>query len=144
MALLLACTPIGANDGQAADTKDKVVVVDPTDLKPPLDNPEAELTDKYDGKKVRFTGRFQASGQDATTKKTWHDLTAEVALGNGPKAAKAKIVVRVYFQSGDKQLKAVRPGIVVTVEGKGEVVAGERPLLISEASVVDTKPAGRR
>src|SRR5262249_34989376 len=135
-ALLLAFAPPRANDGQAADLKDKVVVVDPSDLKPPLENPEAELTDKYDGKTVRFTGHFQATGQDAMTKKTWHDLTTEVALGNGPKAAKAKIVVRVYFQSGEKQAKALKPGAVVTVEGKGEViVAGPRPLLITEAGV---------
>jgi hypothetical protein len=144
-ALLLAFAPPGANGGHAADTKDKVVVVDPSDLKPPLENPEAELTDKYDGKTVRFTGHFQATGQDARTKKTWHDLATEVALGNGPKAAKAKIVVRVYFQGNDRQAKVLKPGTVVTVEGKGEIVpTGPRPLLITEADVVDSKPAAKR
>src|SRR5262249_510840 len=140
----LALAQPGTNESNAADSKDKVVVVDPGDLKPPLENPEAELTDKYDGKKVRFTGHFQAAGQDTMTKKTWHDLTAEVALGNGPKAAKAKVVVRVYFHGGEKQVKALKPGTLVTVEGKGEVVTGQRPLLITEADVVDSKPPVRR
>ena len=63
--LLLGPALRGADQPGAAPARENPVLVDPLDLRTPIPEPEAGLTEKYDGKLVRYTGQVTASGQDA-------------------------------------------------------------------------------
>jgi hypothetical protein len=125
--LLLAGSVVGAQTPGAPTGGAKPVVVDPLDLRLPVANPEAELTQKYDSKLVRFTGVLAASGLDASQKR-WHDFQADVpeplAAEKPPKGAAVKrktVTVRVYFQTDDPRLRTPRRRGPLTVEGTGEI-----------------------
>jgi hypothetical protein len=155
-ALLLASPAlVAADDKAAAQAREKPVVVDPLDLRTPVPDPETGLTEKYDGKLVRFTGRVKASGQDTKTKTYWYDLQTEIVhptgVVNGKKGAAAKspakgtqgkvvevVVVRAYFQTVQNNLRpqAADP---VTVEGQGEIGLVDGSLSIRKATVLDPR-----
>src|SRR5262249_40989804 len=128
-ALLLACPALGAEDpsgGTAA--QDKPVVVDPLDLRQPVPDPEAGLTQKYDNKSVQFTGVLRTSGTDASKKK-WYEFQTDVPLpGNtaretrNAKAMIERVAVRVYFQRSDRLPGPQRMRLPLTVEGTGEIL----------------------
>jgi hypothetical protein len=140
-----------ADDKAAAPVREKAVVVDPLDLRTPIPNPGAGLTEKYDGKLVRFTGKVRASGQDAKSKTYWYDLQTDIvhATGvvNGKKATptqkpqskvKETVVVRAYFATAQKFA-----GDLVTVEGRGEIGLGDGALSIRKAAVLDPRFVGK-
>ena len=154
-ALLLAGVALAADKTQqAADAADKPVVVDPLDLRQPVPNPEAGLTEKYDGKSVRFTGQLQGSGQDAKTKAAWYNLQVEVPkvatkaktdakAKKAAKEAKDVVTVKVYFQKPDQRLRASATRPSLTVVGKGEITT-DGSLIIRNAEVVNLdKPPQR-
>src|SRR5262249_47865074 len=128
--LLASSVLVAADDKAVAPVREKAVVVDPLDLRTPIPDPEAGLTEKYNGKLVRFTGRVTASGQDTKTKTYWYDLQTDIvhATGvvNGKKGTlqkpqgkvKETVVVRAYFATSQKLRTGGDP---VTVEGQGEI-----------------------
>jgi hypothetical protein len=119
---------------------DNYVVVDPNDLRPPVPDPEQGLTDKYDGKLVRFTGALRRGTLDKKTKKPTYELQYDfvrlsAVKGKPPKAVRdASIVVPVTFRQDDKQLRARRPGSVITVEGRGHITV-DGSLVITDAAL---------
>ena len=144
-ATLLAADQKSAQKTATADSS--VVVVDPMDLRQPVPNPERELTEKYDSKQVRFTGRLHAVVPDKKTKTTAYQLQKEVksatAKGNktasGQKNAKAKpdvVTVTVYLQKEDKRLQDSKSKIDLTVEGKAEITS-DGSLIIRGARVTE-------
>lgn len=147
-ALLVVSAALVAADqktAQKAATADaSVVVVDPMDLRQPVPNPEKELSEKYDGKQVRFTGHLHAVNTDKKTKTTSYQLQKEVRSAATPakgqkKDAKAKpevVTVTVYLQAEDKRLQDPKSKINVTVEGKGEITA-DGSLIIRNARVTE-------
>src|SRR5258708_30607675 len=90
MGALLLASPalLGADDKGAFGAREKPVKVDPLDLRKPIPDPGAGLTEKYDGKLVRFTGHVKASGKDARTKTYWYDLQTEIVHATGVVYAK--------------------------------------------------------
>jgi len=123
----------------SADTA--VVVVDPMDLRQPVPNPERELTEKYDGKQVRFTGRLHDVVTEKKTKTNAYHLQKEVksASTTAKKGAKPKpevVTVTVYFQKDDKRLLDSKSKVNLTVEGKGEITA-DGSLIIRGARITD-------
>jgi hypothetical protein len=154
-ALLLASPVLGAADDKAAaKAQAKPVVVDPLDLRAPIPDPGAGLTEKYDGKVVRFTGRVKTAGQDAKTKTYWYDFQTEIVhptgVVNGKKGAttpakgaqqkvKEVVVVRAYFAAAQPNLKPQDAGDPVTVEGRGEISLVDGSLSIRQATVLDPK-----
>jgi len=156
-ALALASSPSwAADDKTAATAPGKPVVVDPLDLRAPIPDPGAGLTEKYDSKLVRFTGRVKASGQDARTKTYWYDLQHEIVHPAGvtnpkdaaPASKLAKgakktvqevVVVRVYFRTAQANLRPQPAGDPVTVEGRGEISPADGSLAIRNATVLDSK-----
>jgi hypothetical protein len=131
----------------AADAKQKAkfqgVVVDPMDLRQPVPDPQAGLTEKYDGKLVRFTGSLQKWGQDS--KSYWYELRTELpkpsGVGKANKDAKNKnakdvVVVRLYLETKDKGVAAPKAGLPLTVEGTGEITT-DGSLNIRKGHVVD-------
>jgi hypothetical protein len=109
------------------------VVVDPLDLRKPVPDPEGALTEKYDGKLVRFTGVVRRASTDRKTKQPRYELHYAI-LGKKKGARKAEVVetvvVAVTFASGQKDLTGT-----VTVEGKGSVMV-DGSLVISDATAV--------
>jgi hypothetical protein len=146
-ALFLAGVALAADDQeQTGGPTPKPVVVDPTDLRQPVADPEKGLTEKYDGKQVRFTGQVQGSGQDAGTRATWYNLQVELprVAQNAKKTANAKkgakeamdlVVVKVYLQQPDKRLRAAPARAGVTVVGKGQITP-DGSLIIRDAEVM--------
>jgi hypothetical protein len=135
-ALVLVCPALLANDRPAATGETVPVVVDPLDLRRPVPDPERELTLKYDGQVVRFTGVVHAQGQDARHAR-YYDLRADVTpavarpqagtSGRGtPQSAPAQrqtVDVRVYFQTDDARLRQPQtPQTPLTVEGRGNIL----------------------
>jgi hypothetical protein len=141
-ALLLVSPFVGARDKTAAPAE-KVVGVDPADLKPPLEDAIPGLINKYEGKLVRFTGVLHNHGRDAQTKRAFIDLVTEVTVGNGPKAAKEKITVRAYVELDKPTLKQ-KGMVLLTVEGVGEVVEEEPVLRVLDAKVTAVKPVPKK
>jgi hypothetical protein len=149
-ALLLACPALGAADQNSSPgTKDNPVVVDPLDLRQPVPDPEAELTQKYDAKTVRFTGVLRSWGTEASKQK-WYDFQTDVPqVGNtarGTKQAKAKtdrVIVRVYFQRPDQLLRPQQTRLPLTVEGIGEIRV-DGSLVIRNATIVTTVAGSKR
>jgi hypothetical protein len=126
---------------KATPADSSVVVVDPMDLRQPVPNPERELTEKYDGKQVRFTGQLHDVQADKKTKTTAYHLQKEVksASTTAKKGTKAKpdvVTVTVYFQKEDKRLLDPKSKTNLTVEGKGEVTS-DGSLIIRNARVTD-------
>jgi hypothetical protein len=147
--LLLGPALRGADQPVAAPAPENPVPVDPLDLRTPIPEPEAGLTEKYDSKLVRFTGQVSASGQDARAKAYWYDLqtmlTYKAGVVAGTKGTAGKgtqrtvtqvVVVRAYFQSAQTNLRAGTPGNV-TVEGRGEISILDGSLTIRNATVLD-------
>src|SRR5262245_2752593 len=156
-ALVLASfVPSAADETTAAEARQKAVVVDPLDLRKPIPDPGAGLTEKYDGKLVRFAGRVKTSGQDVRTKTYWYDLQTEIVhptgVATGKKGATPQglakgrqgkvqevVVVRVYFQTAQNGLRPQPAGNAVTVEGRGEIGLVDGSLSIRKATVLDPK-----
>jgi hypothetical protein len=151
-ALVLASPAVMAADDKAAATeREKAAVVDPLDLRKPIPDPEAGLTEKYDGKLVRFTGQVAASGQDSKTNTHWYDLQTTIVhragVVNGKKPAAAQkaqptvkevVVVRAYFATAQK-LRVQPAGDPVLVEGRGEISLVDGTLSIRKAAVLDPR-----
>jgi hypothetical protein len=146
--LLLGPALRGADQPGAAPARENPVLVDPLDLRTPIPEPEAGLTEKYDGKLVRYTGQVTASGQDARTKAYWYDLQTVLTYKAGVAGKKGTasqgtqrtvtqvVVVRAYFQTAQANLRAGTPGNV-TVEGRGEIGIVDGSLTIRNAAVLD-------
>lgn len=139
----LAALPLLAAD------KVRPVVVDPLDLRKPVPDPGGPLTEKYDGKVVRFTGTVSRATLDKATKQPRFEMQyAILEKPAGAKKAKVAetIVVAVSFANSERNLPVVntaRPG-TVTVEGQGAVMT-DGSLVITEASIVlEKKPAAGR
>ena len=145
-ALLLVSATLLAADQKTAQKKatpadTSVVVVDPMDLRQPVPNPERELTEKYDGHQVRFTGRLQAVVTDKKTKTNSYQLQKAVKSAATKTKANAKakpdvVTVTVHLQKDDKRLQDSKSVINLTVEGKGEITANGS-LIIRNARVTD-------
>src|SRR5438034_609517 len=119
-ALVLASTPFLA--GAADQAKEKPVVVDPMDLRTPIPDPEKELTEKYDGKAVLFSGNLHNAGRDVNTNQRWYELAVQAIQEQSNPSAKPKmqtVVVKVYFAGNERHLPA-RPASY-TVQGTGEI-----------------------
>jgi hypothetical protein len=143
-AMLVAADQKNAQKSATADSS--VVVVDPMDLRQPVPNPERELSEKYDGKQVRFTGRLHGMNTDKKTKATSYQLQKDVksaatdAKAKGKKDAKAKadvVTVTVYLQKDDQRLHDSKSKINLTVEGKAEISTSDGSMIIRNARVTD-------
>ncbi|MCI0463726.1 MAG: hypothetical protein L0Z62_42870 [Gemmataceae bacterium] len=148
-ALLLAGSVVLAQEPGSAGVGAKPVVVDPLDLRPPVADPEAGLTQKYDSKLVRFTGILRASGLDAQQKR-WHDLRTDVPLPasagpakKGATARKAPVTVRVYLHTDDPRLRTQRGRVPLTVEGTGEITV-DGTLVIHAGRLVRVEAGAKR
>jgi hypothetical protein len=143
---------VAADKKDPSGAKQQPVVVDPLDLRMPIPEPGAGLTEKYDGKLVRFAGRVKTSGQDAKTKTYWYDLQVEIvhppnpvspkkqapASGSGKKnqgTQKEIVVVRAYFDTAQPGLQ--KAGNEATVQGRGEISLVDGSLSIRQATVLD-------
>src|SRR5262245_48831830 len=111
VAMLLAC-PVYVTPGLRALANPAPadhVPVDPLDPRQPVPDPEQGLTEKYDGKMVRFTGTVQRASQDKRTKKIWYELHHEIVTKgpsqNGQSSVKNKetIIVAVNFLNDEKE-----------------------------------------
>jgi hypothetical protein len=147
LALVALAPPLGAAPVPAPP----FVVVDPLDLRQPVPDPEQGLTDKYDGKLVRFTAVVSRASVDKKTNKHHFELHYEIVQkakvkGKETVVGKETIVVPVAFQNDEKALfqqmeqllRAQKPGPTVTVEGKG-VVNTDGTLVITDAVLVTEK-----
>lgn len=126
---------------QAAEkTTDRPVVVDPLDLRTPVPDPEKELSDKYDGKIVVFSGNLNSSGRDANSNERWYNLAVQVIQEQSKPAAKPKlqtVVVKVYMAPQERRLPT-RPASY-TVQGTGEITV-QGSLIIRNARIVSIGP----
>jgi hypothetical protein len=128
----LAVAPLWAADAA------RPVVVDPLDLRKPVPDPEGALTEKYDGKLVRFTGVVRRVTADPKTRQARYELQHQIVSGTGKRAVvKETIVVAVTFAKAERALRAdLSPRApAVTVEGKGSVMV-DGSLVITEATIV--------
>lgn len=140
-----------------AAPKPTYVLVDPADLRMPVPDPEQGLTEKYDGKVVRFTAVVRRSTLDKKTKKyhyeLHYDITHKTPAKGDKRAATTKetIVVPVTFAKEEKELQKElekRPRgkdseVTITVEGKGSVLT-DGTLLISDAVIIrEERPFSR-
>lgn len=146
-ALSLVCSALAAAEPQAGKAPKPLpyVVVDPNDLRQPVPDPEQGLTERYDGKLVRFTGAARRWSLDKNTKRPTFELhhdIVKVVAAKGKKVAvrEETVVVPVTLQTDDRQLRAKKAGFLLTVEGKG-VVMTDGTLLITDAVVIPTLPA---
>jgi hypothetical protein len=150
IALVLACLATSASEVLAADTEKKPVpvMVDPADLVQPVPDPELGLTDKYDGKLVRFTGVLRSMTVDKKTKEYQAELVFEIVhrakvKGKLTVVGKDEVSVAVHFENPEKALlqrfekeqRIKGPPIQITVQGKGNVTS-DGSLVISDAVVV--------
>jgi hypothetical protein len=142
-ALMLAGPGLVATNRQAgaAPKAADYVVVDPLDLRKPVPDPELGLTEKYDGKVVRFTGVLHRVTIDKKTRKYRYELRYVIvnqARVKGQKATKATaetIAVPVTFLKDQKLLRTAKRGIVLTVQGTGSVMV-DGTLVISDAIII--------
>lgn len=149
LALSVAGSGLIAADlrAQKAPPPPPYVVVDPNDLRQPVPDPEQGLTEKYDGKVVRFTGAARRWSLDKRAKTCTYELHHDIiriAPIKGRKVAvrEETIVVPVTFRRDEPRLRAGRAGFTLTVEGKGAVTA-DGGLIITEAVLVPTAPTSR-
>ena len=126
---------------RAADrANDKPVVVDPADLRTPVPDPEKELTEKYDGKTVVFSGNLHSAGRDAGTNQPWYKLAVQTPQEQTSPRAKPKtqtVIVKVFFAGKERRLPT-RPAYY-TVEGTGEIMA-DGSLIIRNARTISIGP----
>ena len=126
---------------RAADrTEDKPVVVDPIDLRAPVPDPEKELTEKYDGKVVVFSGNLHSAGRDASTNQPWYKLAVQTVQEQTNPKAKPKmqtVVVKVFFAGNERRLPT-RPAYY-TVQGSGEITI-DGSLIVHNARTVSIGP----
>jgi hypothetical protein len=129
---------------RAAPQPATYVVVDPTDLRKPVPDPEQGLTQKYDGQVVRFTGQLQRVTLNRKSKKYSYEMHYVIVhrlrvKGKAPRVTKETIVVPVTFLKDEKQLRARNRGFTLTVQGKGSIMV-DGTLVISDAVIVPDKP----
>jgi len=136
------------NSGTTGDKQ--VVVVDPMDLRQPVPNPERELTEKYDGKQVRYTGQLHAVVQDKKTKAYSYELQTPVRSAKqqdkakkDPKAKPDVVTVTVFLQKDDKRLQNPKAQFKLTVVGKGEIGV-DGSLIIRNAQISDLEESVKR
>lgn len=134
VALVLVATGALAADRKANRPEldaqgNPIVIVDPMDLRQPVPNPEAELTQKYNNHTVRYTGRLVAIKQDQKSKIVTYQVQSEVRQPKQPsknaKAAQPKpaiVTVVVFPQQDNQRLHNARITFDLTVQGKGEVM----------------------
>ena len=137
-ALVFAAT--GFLAGAAEKAKDKPIVVDPLDLRTPVPDPEKELTEKYDGKAVVFSGNLHTTGRDASSNHRWYTLAVQAIEEQSKPAAKPRmqtVTVKVYFAPQERRLPT-RP-TSYTVQGIGEITV-EGALVIHNARIVSVGP----
>src|SRR6266404_1192559 len=136
--LVLASTAVlseAADQGQV-----KPVVVDRMDLRVPIPDPEKELTEKYDGKAVVFSGNLHGTGQDGSTKQRWYKLAVQAIQEQGSPTAKPKmqtVIVKVYFAGTERRLPT--QAATYTVQGTGEITV-DGSLIIRNAQTVSISP----
>jgi hypothetical protein len=154
--LLIVLVSFAGAAGLAADPA-RPVVVDPQELRKPVADPELGLTEKYDGKLVRFTGNVVRATVEKATRKVNYELQYQILVPEQPRDKRLRgkavkmvvqdtIVVPVTFSGPEKELQqelarnkiARKPGPVVTVEGKGSIMV-DGTLVISEATLVPDK-----
>jgi hypothetical protein len=145
IALLVAGAALVAADPQAgaAPRPTDYVLVDPLDLRQPVPD-QGELSRKYDGQVVRFTGVVSRSSLDNKTKRSSAEMRYDIVhkvTGKDKKSVvvgKESIVVAVYFLNNEKQLQGRKPGYPLTVQGQGSIMA-DGTLAIGEAVIVPQK-----
>jgi hypothetical protein len=124
------------------------VIVDPAELVQPVPDPELGLTDKYDGKVVRFTGVLRSLSVDKKTKEYQGELVFEIVhrakvKGKLTVVGTDKVVVAVTFESPEKALllrfereqRIKGSPIQLTVQGKGSITT-DGSLVITDAVIV--------
>src|SRR5690348_771696 len=98
----------GIFPARAADrSNEKPVVVDPADLRMPVPDPEKELTEKYDGKLVIFSGNLHSAGREASTMQPWYKLAVQTPHEQTNPRAKPKtqtVIVKVFFAGTERRL----------------------------------------
>lgn len=119
----------------APKKKDRVVTVDPLDLRQPVPNPELGLSDKYTGKPVRFKGLVVNGGVDAKTKSVWYLLEVAIPSSQVQSAPKETVQVKVSLVGDPKRLRFKVGSDVLTVEGIGDVQS-DGSLLINSGQVI--------
>jgi hypothetical protein len=145
------------------------VLVDPLDFRQPIPEPTETLIPKYGDKNVRFTGTLLKWGQDEK-KRPFYDLQAVISNvgqasptppasgqpgvtppgspGRGKPSANAPaeqpkketVVARVYLKSDDPRLRGQAGHLELTVEGKGQIQLGTWQLVITDATILSSKP----
>jgi hypothetical protein len=140
---LAAGGPLAAADLQPTT----YVVVDPNEFRQPVPDPQAGLSQKYDGKVVRFNGVVRDVGQNKKTKlysyTMTYDIVTQVRKGKTTQVNRETIVVSVHFQKDEKQLRQAlraqkKSGVPLTVQGTG-AVGTDGSLSISSAVIVPAK-----
>jgi hypothetical protein len=137
-ALVFAATAFWASAAERA--KNKPLVVDPMDLRTPVPDPEKELTDKYDGKTVIFSGKLYSTGRDAISKERWYKLAVQAIQEQTKPATKPKmqtVIVKVYFAPQERRLPTRQTNY--TVQGTGEITV-KGSLIIRNARIVPIGP----
>ena len=127
--------------------KTPAVVVDPAELVQPVADPELGLTEKYDGKIVRFTGFLRTLSVDKKTKVYQGEIVYEIVhrakvKGKQVVVGKDVVVVAVTFEGQERPLlvKFERqqllkaPPIELTVQGKGSITT-DGSLIITDAVI---------
>jgi hypothetical protein len=144
--LFLVCSSLMADDRKNGvdptnANLDKPLVVNPVDFKKPNTDPDKELSYKYAGKTVRFTGVVHKWGQDADTKATWLELRTEFTdtlpsrkATNQVATPKETLDVKVYFPNVTKALRAKKG--TLTVQGTADINPSDGALSIREATIV--------
>jgi len=149
--VLLSPVAVAQRKKPAPNTEPPYVVVDPLDLRQPVPDPEAGLTQKYDGKVLRYTGLPIRWGEEPGSPR-WYDLQTEITPPPSPEAKGKKsqnappetVTVRVSFQGQeDRRLRPQPPRVNLTVEGIGAVLA-DGTLLIQGAKIVRAEAPTRR
>jgi hypothetical protein len=149
IALSLAWLATSAPDVRADEAKKTPpVIVDPAELVQPVPDPELGLTDKYDGKVVRFTGMLRSLSVDKKTKANQAELVFEIVhrakvKGKRTVVGTDQVVVAVTFESPEKALllrfereqRIKGSPIQLTVQGKGTITT-DGSLLITDAVIV--------
>jgi hypothetical protein len=149
IALSLAWLATSAPDVRADEAKKTPpVIVDPAELVQPVPDPELGLTDKYDGKVVRFTGMLRSLSVDKKTKAYQAELVFEIVhrakvKGKRTVVGTEQVVVAVTFESPEKPLllrfereqRIKGSPIQLTVQGKGTITT-DGSLLITDAVIV--------
>jgi hypothetical protein len=140
----------------AADTPRKVepteniVLVDAMDLRQPVADPEKELSLKYDGQTVRYTGQLHHVAHDSKSKTTSYDFQTVIQppkkKDKNQKGTNAKpeiVTVTVYFQNDEPRLRNPNSQITATIVGRGEITT-QGNLLIRKARLTDVEERGKK